>query len=798
MVQNYFKIAWRALWQNKVYALVNLTGLNIGLTVVLLMVLYVQDDLSFDRFHSSGDLLYRIVQDRTDVQGVVQKMGTTGFPQGPAFETEIPEMAAFCRIKNGWNTLVKKDNAGIEESLLYTDQAMLSMFSFKTLAGNTENALLHPQNIVITDRIAEKYFGDRSPIGQVLEVGDEGGGTFKPFVVAAVVQHPPLNSSIQFDLLLSLEHLVSKDPEQRARDNNWHNANLNTFVLLQPGATAAQVAQKMTAASVKYTEPAPTAGAAPVSFHLQPLFQMHLDTEYFATNGLQYWSDGQYPKILSGLALLILLIACINFINISLARALRRTKEIGIRKATGGTRRQLVVQFMCESFLMATLAFVPALLFTRLLLPTFSHIMDKQLDSSSLFQPQTLLISGGLVLVVTVLAGAYPALVLSGFRTIESLKGQFRVARRPAISIALVVLQFVAAGVLMMGATIASQQFKYISTKDLGYKTDNILRFWLPWDQIEALAPALKHDLAALPWVEKISAKSGDWNCTRYQINGNTTDWVYYEHIDDQHLQLMGIPLVKGRYLSYQYSQDTVSNILVNEAFVKQYLSPEQDPITTPIRQRNAVLNIVGIVRDFHYASFKEAIKPIAWSLDNAAQAGCIHLQIAPNSRQQALAAIQAVYKKQVPFLPMEYHFLEDFRMLKYAEDLRWKQILDYSTLFAILIACLGLFGLTTFMTEQRTREIGIRKVLGASVVGITGLLARNFIQLVLFALVIAAPLAYYLMNIWLADFAYRIALEWWMFALAGLMAVSIALLTVGVQSMRAALANPVKSLRNE
>jgi putative ABC transport system permease protein len=298
--------------------------------------------------------------------------------------------------------------------------------------------------------------------------------------------------------------------------------------------------------------------------------------------------------------------------------------------------------------------------------------------------------------------------------------------------------------------------------------------------------------------VQSVSAKSGDRNSTRYEINGHRTDWIYYEHIDEQHLPLMGIPLVKGRYLSYQYASDTVSNIVVNEAFVREYLRPDQDPFAAPIRQRDEQAHIVGIVKDFHYASFKEKIKPMVWLLDHQGQAGCVHVQIAPGQAGQALAGIQAVYKKHVPYLPMEYYFLEDFRMQQYADDLRWKQILHYATLFAILIACLGLFGLTAFVTEQRTKEIGIRKVLGASVASVAQLLVGDFLKLVLLALLLASPIAYHFMDLWLADFAYRIQMEWWMFAGAGILALAIAGLTVGFQALKAALLNPVKSLRSE
>ncbi|HAO50536.1 MAG TPA: hypothetical protein DCR35_15280 [Runella sp.] len=496
--------------------------------------------------------------------------------------------------------------------------------------------------------------------------------------------------------------------------------------------------------------------------------------------------------------MLVLVIACINFVNLTLARSLKRAKEIGIRKATGGTRQHILAQFLGESFLLTALAFVPSWLLAYLLLPTFSELTDKHLESAYLFQPTTLLLFGALLFLVALLAGFYPALVLSGFRPIETLRGPFKLTGRQTFGKALVVFQFVLAGVLIIGTVIATRQFNYIAQAELGYKTDNILRFWLAWDQIEKVAAPLKNELVQLPYVEKVSSKSGDWNSTIYQINGKSTDYTYYEYIDENHLQLMGIPLVQGRYFSPKYALDTVSNIIVNEAFVREFVPKGQNPFTLSIRQQDKALNIVGIVKDFHYASFKEKIKPIVWARDTRRQVGCVHIQLAPNHQKEALAQIKKVYKKYVPYLPLEYYFLEDFRMERYADDLRWKQILTYTSLVAILIACLGLFGLATFVTEQRTKEIGIRKVLGATVSHITLMISKDFIKLVVVSMFIAFPVAYYLMKQWLDDFVYRTTIQWWYFVATGVIALAITFASVSYQSIRAALTNPVKSLKSE
>lgn len=805
MIRNYLKIAFRNLWQHKVYSGVNLVGLTLGLTVVMLIALYVKDDLSFDRFHQKGPQIYRLVQDRQGANGSIAKMGNTGYPQGPAFVRELGEFQAFCRFKNGWNTIVKKGNEGIKEDLMYADASMLTMFSFEVLAGNPKTALKDLKSVVITDRTAEKYFGDNDPIGQILQLGDLGEA-FKPYTVSAVVKHPPTNSSIQFDLLLSFEHMISPDPEQRVHHENWFNASLNTFLLVNPNANIAQLEAKMAKVTAKYTadyiaqvrKEQPDRQLELMTYRLQPFYRMHLDPEYYATNGMQYWSDEAYPMILSGLALLVLLIACINFINLALARSLKRAKEVGIRKATGGTRQQLLVQFLGESFLLTWLAFLPSLLLAYILLPTFCDLTDKHLEGSYIVQPTTLLLFVGLLIVVAFLAGFYPAVVLSGFQPTDSLKGQFKLANRNTLGKVLVVFQFAMAGVLLIGTGIFWRQFDYIINANLGYQTDNTIRFWLPWEQISTISTPLKNDLAQLPHVTQVSGKSGDWNSTTYDINGNKTDYVYYEHIDDNHLQLMGIPLVKGRYFSSKYALDTVSSIIVNEAFVRQYIPNGQDPFTTPIRQQNESSFIVGVVKDFHYGSFKEQIKPIVWIKDRRGQAGCMHVRVASGHYEETIASIKKIYKKYVPYLPLEYYSLEEFRMQRYEEDLRWQQIMTYTAIIAILIACLGLFGLATFMTEQRTKEIGIRKVLGASMGSLLVLLSKDFLKLVIIALVIAIPIAYYFMDKWLQDFVYRIEISWWIFAVTALVAVGIALATVSFQAIRAALMNPVKSLKTE
>ena len=775
-----------------------------ALSVVILIMLYVKDDLSFDKMHKNGNIIYRIVADLKESNGEIRKTGNTGIIQGPIFKDEIPEIAAFCRFKNGWNTLVKKGNEALTEELLYADSTAFSMFSFDVVQGDPVGPLNNMQNVVITEKVKEKYFGAEDAVGKPLYIGDEGK-EMTPFIVSAVVRNMPSNSSIQFDLLASFEYLYKND-EGYAEPQSWTNSSLNTFVMLYPTTDMQSAIRNIDLVTQKHLQSetaerqknGTSTRGFDIKFHLQPFFDMHLDPEYFASNGMKHWSDIKYPKILSGIALLLILIASINFINLTLARSLQRSKEIGIRKTSGGTKAQLFFQFMTESLVMTAFAALPAILIAYTLLPEFSKLTGKYLDINVLLSPASISIYFFLVGLIALCAGSYPALVMSGYRPVESLKGKSIFGSKQYLRQSLVIVQFVIAGILMIGTAFVTLQFRYINEKPLGYETSDRYRFWLPWEEISKLAVPFKTELRQLQDVHSVSAKSGDFNKTKFRIDGEETDWIYYEHVDDQHLQLLDIPLKEGRYFSYDYALDTVSNIMVNESFVQKILKGVKDPLYHPLKMRDEVNHIVGIVKDYHYGSFKEKIEPMVFFLDKGTQAGMIHIQFKEGRSQEGLDAVSTLYKKYVPFLPLEYESIDDFRMDHYSEELTEKNIITYTALLAMLIACLGLFGLATFMTEQRSKEIGIRKVLGADVAKIAILLSQNFVRLVLLSIVIAIPLGYYFVYHWLENFTYRIDIKWWVFAIVATLALMIAFCTVFFQSIRAALADPVKSLRSE
>lgn len=804
MIQNYIKIAFRNLWRNKLYTSINIIGLMVAMSVITLISLYLKDDLSFDKMHKNGDHIYRLVCDVTRTNGDVGKTGNTGHIQGPTFKNEVPEIEAFCRFKNGWNTLVKKGNDAFLEEMIYADSSVLDIFSFNVLEGSHKTNFSKPNEIIITEKIANKYFNTTDVIGKILNISD-GGSEFSPFEVAAVIKDLPSNSSFQFDILGSFDHMIKVD-EQYQSVGSWMHSSLNTFVLLNNNANVINTEEKINKVTSLHIQKEynadrtadPNAKPYSMNFHLQPLFDMHLDPEYFATNGLSHWSDIKYPKILIGIALLLLCIAAINSINLALARSFQRQKEIGIRKSAGGTKGQLFNQFMTESFITTILAIVPAVMMTTVLLKPFSDLTNKYINSSSLTSISTWPIYALIVCLIAFASGIYPAMVISRLNPIDILKGKTTFQSNQSLQKSLIVFQFSMASVLIMATIFATNQFNFINSKPLGYDTADRYRFWLPWEQISKLSGPFKSELKNLSGIAMVSGKSGDFNSTTLQIPGHESDYIFYEHIDDNHLQLMNIPLTKGRYLSYQYGQDTVSNIVVNESFVEKLLPPNTDPLNFPIRSRGNLYNIVGVTKNFHYQSFKEEIKPMMFILDRGTEAGQLYIKINPGQASTTLPLVHALFKKHVPYIPIELESLEDFRISSYDEEIREKKIVTATALLAILIASLGLFGLATFMVEQRTKEIGIRKVLGAGLNTIMYLLSKDFIKLVLIAFAIALPLAYYLIDKWLDSFVYRIEMKWWMFVICGMMIIIIALITVSFQSIRAGLMNPVKSLKVE
>ena len=805
MFRNYLKIAWRNLLANHVFSGINIVGMSVGLAAVLFILLFVQDEVSYDRFHERGNRLYRLVRNTTDAEGMERKTSITGMPQGPTFAREIPDVEAFCRVK-GYEMLFRKGSEGIYQQVMYVDTSFFKLFSFNLLAGNANTLLDDPRSVVVTDEVATKYFGTTDVLGKLIEI--DAGGNFESYKVTGVVVTPPMNSSIRFDVLRPF--LASLPPDRKDwGENAWLNSFLNTFLLLRAdyaGQPADPAAVERKFASILNTHARQELAAIrkdygpyQLDYHLQPYEAMHLDPDYGMNNGLTAGSSSVYSYILSGIAGLILLIAGINFVNLTLARSLRRGKEIGVRKVSGSTRAQLVGQFLGESLLLTLLAFVPAVVLVWGLLPQFSTLANKQLQIGFLFTPQTIGLFVGLMLLVALLSGAYPALLLSGFSPVQTLYGRFRLGGRNWLGKSLVVVQFAIAVFLLIGTAVLHGQFQFIRTANIGYETANRVRVYIPWGR-EQRGELLQATLRNQPGVQVVTRKSGGFTFSTYKVRDKPINPAV-ERIDDQYLTFINVPIVQGRALSYANVADTLTNVLVNETFVKKFLAVNRPAVGQVIDEdggNKTRYTIVGVVRDYQYGSLRDKLEPVLWQLGKPGQMNQLYAKLDPAYIQSTLQLIEKQFRKLIPAQPFSYHFMEDDRLESYADDARWTQIITWSSGLAILISVLGLFGLVSLTIEQRTKEIGIRKVLGANIAEITRLLSVNFLALIGVACLIAMPIGWYVARQWLDTFVFRMNVGWWIFVLTAAFVLLVAGLAISIQAIRAALMNPVKSLRSE
>ncbi|REA64306.1 ABC transporter permease [Dyadobacter luteus] len=806
MFKNYMKVALRSLLKNKVFSSINIVGLSLGLTAVMLILLFVQDEVSFDRFHQKGDRLYRLTATYTSPEGNQRNMGITGTPHGPSFAAEIPGIETFCRLK-GWDMLVKKGTDAINEEVLYVDSSFFSCFSFPLIEGNPDKALTGAYSAVISEDMASRHFGTSDVLGKTIEVDLDG--KFELFTITGVAQTPPTNSSVRFDVLIPFNRSLPTDAADREKsEREWLSYHLNTLLLLRGNADPAQVQAQFQEVFRKHAgaefdrKQKERNSSDRLSFGIQPYTSIHLDPAYSMGNGVNDGSNATYSYILLGIAGLILFIACVNFINLTLARSLRRSKEIGVRKVTGSSRRELIFQFLTESFFLSLLAFLPALVLVNLLLPEFSSITGKALDVSYLLTLSNITLFAGLLLVVSLLAGAYPAFVLSGFRPVETLYGKFRLAGRNLVGKSLIVLQFSIAVFLLVGTFVFQSQFNFIADTDPGYTTDRVLRLEVPQER-PGLANQLRNTIAGISGVEQVSLRSSGWRASSdfFIDNERPKEGVYFEQIDAKHLPLLKVPVVKGRNFMEGNSSDLKSGILVNESFVKEYIKAGNDAVGQTIEkekeQVRVPFTIIGVVKDYQLGSFKEKIRPMMWYMGTAEDMGWMYVKLKPGA-SSTIAQIGREFHKSVPYFPFNYEFLEDERLSAYGDDKRWKQVVTYAAVMSVLISALGLFGLATLSMEQRTKEIGIRKVLGASILQISGVMSMDYLKLIIIAFAVAMPLGYYVSQQWLEGFVYRVNLGSWIFLASGGLVLLIALLTVASQAVRAAWADPVESLKNE
>jgi len=797
MFKNYFKTAFRNLSRNRVYSFINVVGLSLGLACAMLIILYVKDEVSYDRFQKNMQV-YRVVRELVNNDGSrLAGDGYTGYPQGPQFTAGIPEIKGFIRLQNGFMDI--KNGPDIQsQQVLSVDSNFFSVFTFPLLSGNPATALLQPNAVVISEDMAKKQFGTTDATGKTILV--KNNDAFEPHLITGVAKRCPQNSSVKFDIVMPLKVSAVDENDKDA----WLNVFLNTFVVLNANTDVKAVEAKMkrvfeanAGEAIRIAKEKYDIKWSP-SFLLQPFTDMHLSKEYPPIDGLTDASDPTFSYILAGIALFILLIACINFVNLTVARSLKRAKEIGIRKVIGGSRKQLIIQFLGESFILCFIAFVLALVLVQILLPLFNQLSNKALALSYLLDAKLMAGYTGLFIITGLLAGFYPALVLSGYNPVQTLYSRLRLSGKNYLQQSLVVLQFALASFLIIATLTIFSQFNYLTHKELGYDDSNLIVINQPGLNADA-ATIFSHELMAKAGIVGVAPKNSGYYNTAVKISEENKVGIVIETVNESYIPLLKIPFVKGRNFSKDFPSDSGSSVLVNETFVNKAGWKE------PIGQQISIgfddpkkYTIVGVVKDHYYQPLNEVIKSQVFSLKLGRGYGSLYIRIKPGSEAASLQAIEKTYKKVFPLSPYSYYFKSQENRRSYEMEAKWKQIMLFGAIITIFISCIGLFGLSVLSAEKRTKEIGIRKVLGASVSSIATILSKDFLKLVIVALLTSIPLAWIVADKWLQNYPYRIKLSWPMFAIAGLLVVLIAMATVSFQAVKAAVANPVKSLRTE
>ena len=793
MLTNYLKITLRTLRKKPFYTGINILGLAIGMAACLLISLYVLDELSYDRFHEQADRIYRVTTE-TNFNGRKSGSASTNYHIAEVIADEIPEIETTVRVHQLWDETIRaNDKVYRGHQAIAADSNFFSMFTFPLLEGNATTALDDPTSVVLTEDLARSLFDQTTGVvGKTIEISDQ------PYRVTGVTKQPPSNAHFHFELIRRFEPWVSERV-------NWGNVSmvLSTYCLLAKNTTVSDVPQKIKQVGIKYNprlQEAIKTGNFDVNFMMQPLTSIHLHSNLDME--LEGNSDIRYVYIFSGIALFILVIAIINFVNLATARSANRAKEVGVRKTLGSMRRSLVGQFMAESLLVSFIAMLLALGLAEIFRRPFNHLAAKTLtlnvtENGSLWL--TILL---IAVVVGVISGLYPALYLTKFRPVEVLRGRLSSSSRGRnLRNMLVVFQFATTIGLIVCTGLVYQQLRYMQNKSLGYTKENVIL--LPNKLGEGYA-AFINEIRTYPQILATTATQQSPhqitnNQGGLQVRGQGEDQIYQLNrllADDNFLSTFDIPLREGRNFSAELVSDTAAMIL-NEAAVRKM--GIENPLQTQIRRNNQWYEVIGIVKDFHFQSLHNPIAPLFIILDpSQSDSYVLGIRISGQDVPGTLAFLQSTWDKYATDAPFQYSFLDQDYEALYRAESRLSKVFGIFTGLAIFVACLGLLALAAFLAEQRTKEIGIRKVMGASVRSIVLLLSKGFTRLVLIAFVIAIPLAYWAMQSWLSDFAYRIDISVWPFLLAGGVALLIAWLTVSYQSIKAALANPIDALRDE
>jgi len=805
MIQNYIKIAWRNILNNRGYATINIVGLAIGLACCLLIVIYVQNELSYDKYHANKDCIYRVVHDYKEVGNTEQHQIWGNAPIGDALKADFPEIEKVVQFSGLTSILLKQgDKRFQEENVFFMDSTAFDVFSWKILAGNPHTALKNAYSVVLTESTAKKYFGDQNPIGKTIEGGLAAGRADAGlYTVTAVMADVPANSHFTFDALLSMSTFRKARPDIFEKEG-WGYVDFYTYFLASKDFDPVKFNQKIPD-FLKRHIPVQENANSRYNFHLEPMLQAYMHS----TADRQPGATGSYQNlyIFTIIGGFILLIACVNFMNLATSRSMERAKEVGVRKAIGANKSNLILQFMSESLALVFFSGLLAIVLVLAFLPFLEAFSGKHLTYSSLINGTTWSIFLLATTLTGLLAASYPALILASFKPIQVLKGAFSNSKGGTLlRRGLVVFQFCLSIALIAGTVIVFSQLNQLQQQDLGFQKAQRLVIDYNFDEkVNNNLEAIKNTLAKDKDVQSVTASRTvpgaffpNAGTEIMSTDGKMTNFApsLYE-VDIDFIPNMGIKMVAGRAYSRDFPADSAHSLVINEAAAKLwgYSNPE-DVIGKQFRQWGKEGTVIGVVKDFNYLSLHRKIEPLALRLEpSSSRYLAVNLQ---HVNQQTIDRIGKLWAELAPHRPFLYSFLDDNFNRQYEADFNFRRLFTAFSSLALFIACLGLLGLVTYTAQQRTKEIGVRKVLGASIYNLVMLLSSDFIRLLVIAICIATPLSWIAMNKWLDNFAYHIEPKWWMFAFAGLSAVVIALITVSYQTFKAARANPVDSLRDE
>lgn len=792
MIKNYFLIAFRSLRKHLSYSLINVFGLSLGLATCLLLVTWIKHELSYDKFHEKADRIYRGCLEYS-FGGQTSKTPVSPTALLPAMQKNFAEVETGVRIYNAsaYKAFILRhdDKLFQERGFTYADSTFFQVFSFPLLKGNPDKALTEPNTVILTRSMAKKYFNSEDIIGKTIQVNND-----TEYSITGLMEDVPANSTLKFDFIASFSSLPA------SRETIWWTANYETYVVLAPETNAAALFNKTNELVKKELASDLTNPGDYVTYNF---FQLN---DIYLHSGLA--SDIQYIYIFGSIALLVLFIACINYINLATARAADRAKEVGIRKVVGALRNQLFVQFISESVILTFVALGVAFMIAKINLPLFNQITGKQFDSSVFFEPQFLLASAGAAVIIAMLAGAYPAFAITAFKPVRVLKGNFKTSGKGIwLRQSLVVTQFSISIILIIGTIVVLNQLSFIQNKKLGYSKDKIVM--IPLDQqtkkvyntlkAEILRSGVATHVARA--IESPTQINGSYSLKLPGSSNQIGVLVRANAVDPDFIPALNMEVIAGRNFTendyMRMEKDTVCSFVLNESTVEQLGLTNENAIGTTIDMNNRKGEIIGVVKDFHFAPLQQQIAPLILFTESY-QLSTIFIKLKDGDTHKQIANLKSIAATVIPNRPFEYTFLDEEYNAMYANEERMSIVSTTFATLTIIIACLGLFGLVSFSAAQKTKEIGIRKVMGASAAGIVLLITKDFARLVIIAILIAIPVAYWLMEGWLNDFAYRTDLSVWPFAAAALLAIVIAFGTASFQAIRAALINPVDTLRSE